>query len=118
MCQKPIGYGLYVNGKGPRLIHSACLDEADLKDTDFIPAGRWRRSEGGQQRALRIKSTRAGAPEPHYLSILCRRNNSVPQPSLARICMGMWLASSEYQTHTLPLLWSRPLTASAVTRTA
>ena len=53
-----------------------------------------------------------------YFSIRCRRNSSVPHPSLARICTGVWLGSSEYHTHTLPLDCSGPEVASAVTSTA
>ena len=39
LCQKPIAYGWYVtDSKGQRPLHTACLDEADLKDRGFIPA--------------------------------------------------------------------------------
>ncbi len=41
LCQKPIGYGSYVtDGNGLQPLHTACLDEADLKARGFIPAGR------------------------------------------------------------------------------
>lgn len=47
LCQKPVGYGLYVtDGKQP--LHVACLDEADLKERDFIPAGRMLRKQFGE----------------------------------------------------------------------
>src|SRR5208282_3099751 len=63
--------------------------------------------------------SRVGGPEAGFhFSIRCRRNSSVPHPSLARICTGVWLESSEYHTHTLPLDCSGPEVASAVTSTA
>jgi|GraSoiStandDraft_42_1057292.scaffolds.fasta_scaffold1345780_1 hypothetical protein len=41
LCQKPIGYASYVtDANGQQPLHAACLDEADLKATGFIPAGR------------------------------------------------------------------------------
>jgi hypothetical protein len=41
LCQKPIGYDSYVrDAKGQQPLHTACLDEADLKARGFIPAGR------------------------------------------------------------------------------
>ena len=43
-----------------------------------------------------------------HFSIRCSRNSSVPHPSLTRICTGVWPASSEYHTHTLPLDCSGP----------
>jgi hypothetical protein len=47
LCQKPVGYGIYVtDGKQP--LHVACPGEADLKERDFIPAGRMLRKQFGE----------------------------------------------------------------------
>src|ERR1700758_1145322 len=68
---------------------------------------------------IRRQVLHGGARLQHcsYFSILWRRKSSVPQPSLARICTGVWFASSEYHTHTLPFDCSGPEVASAVTST-
>jgi len=40
LCRKPIGYDNHVTGgDGQHPLHTACLDEADLKARGFIPAG-------------------------------------------------------------------------------
>lgn len=49
-------------------------------------------------------------------SILCSRNNNVPQVSLARICTGVRFASSVNHTQTLPRPFSVPAVASDDTR--
>jgi hypothetical protein len=58
-------------------------------------------------------------PNRHHLrSIRCNRNSSVPQASLARICTGVWLASSVNQAQIWPLPFKVPEVASAATRKA
>lgn len=52
LCQKPIGFDSHVtDGNGEHPLHTACLDEADLKARGFIPAGGIRQEQFGKMTA-------------------------------------------------------------------
>jgi hypothetical protein len=66
-----------------------------------------------------IRSTTRSTTRPevtHFASTLCRWKVIVPQNSRARICTGIWRASSVYQIQMLPRFFTTPSSAVGCTR--